>query len=74
MLQIFAEQRLVGFSSAQASVTLEIQSGNILALSYRVSFSVSAQRSYRASLTLICNVQLSDLCVVVLTIPSTNYY
>jgi len=51
-----------------------MNAGNILALSYRVSFSVSAQRSYRASLTLICNVQLSDLCVVVLTIPSTNYY
>jgi len=38
-------------------------------LSYRVSFSASAQRSYRASLTLICNVQLSDLCVLARTIP-----
>jgi len=50
-----------------------MNAGNILALSYRVS-SVSAQRSYRASLTLICNVQLSDLCVFARTIPSTNYY
>jgi len=51
-----------------------MNAGNILALSYRVSFSVSAQRSYRASLTLICNVQLSDLWVLARTILSTNYY
>jgi len=51
-----------------------MNAGNILALSYRVSFSVSAQRNYHASLTLICNVQLSDLCVLARTIPSTNYY
>jgi len=51
-----------------------MNAGNILALNYRVSFSVSAQRSYRASLTLICNVQLSDLWVLARTILSTNYY
>jgi len=47
-----------------------MNAGNILVLSYRVS----AQRNYRASLTLICNVQLSDLCVLARTILSTNYY